>query len=275
MSLHSRPSLGVIGRVSLNDESRASLNAAENILQDLPEEDFRGRSSAARAKLQNRGSGGANPLLGNLLSEDDDEALAAGGRGSAASSSHLGGGSGSGSGRESSRLGGGSAADPTANPSTLEEQSWTTRCVYALLRLRWRDKVFDRAQPMAPQMYLFHNVGLYCHYAGIGFAYGIAGMALNFCFYVYEGDDNVCANSPSLVFLPWGFKIFYAMITDRWRPFGSRRRVWMVIGWAGGIACTVMLALIGEPSEINTGIWLGLSIATQAFLMIADVPADG
>ena len=57
--------------------------------------------------------------------------------------------------------------------------------------------------------------------------------------------------------------------------FGSRRRVWMVIGWAGGIACTVVLALIGEPSEINTGIWLGLSIATQAFLMIADVPADG
>ena len=56
-------SLGVIGRVSLNDESRASLNAAENILQDLPEEDFRGRSSAARAKLQNRGSGGANPSL--------------------------------------------------------------------------------------------------------------------------------------------------------------------------------------------------------------------
>ena len=37
----------------------------------------------------------------------------------------------------------------------------------------------------------------------------------------------------------------------------------------------VVLALIGEPSEINTGIWLGLSIATQAFLMIADVPADG
>ena len=61
-------------------------------------------------------------------------------------------------------------------------------------------------------------------------------------------------------------KIFYAMITDRWRPFGSRRRVWMVAGWAGGVGCTVILALIGDSCSVNT--WLALSIATQACLMV-------
>jgi hypothetical protein len=121
--------------------------------------------------------------------------------------------------------------------------------------------------------YRFHNIGLYCHYAGIGVGYGIAGIALNFCFYFYNGSDNVCANAPSLVFLAWGFKIFYAVATDRFRPFGSRRRVYMTWGWAGAVGCTVVLAIIGDTCTVET--WLGLSIATQAFMMLADVPADG
>mgnify|MGYP001414421789 CR=1 FL=1 len=67
MSLHSRPSLGVLGRVSLNaaeeQSSRVSLNAADSIA-DLPAEDFRmSRKSAGK----NRGS---NPLLGSLLDEE-------------------------------------------------------------------------------------------------------------------------------------------------------------------------------------------------------------
>jgi len=154
-------------------------------------------------------------------------------------------------------------------------------------------------------MYRFHNLGLYCHYAGIGFGYGIAGIALNckmspppraidmlgscpahshsrppsapllflVCFYFYEGSDNVCADAPSLIFLAWGFKIFYAIMTDRWRPFGSRRRVYMTWGWMGAIGCTLVLALIGDTCSVST--WLGLSIATQACMMLADVPADG
>jgi len=121
--------------------------------------------------------------------------------------------------------------------------------------------------------YRFHNIGLYCHYAGIGVAYGIAGICLNFCFYFYDGSDNVCANAPSLVILPWGFKVFYAIATDRFRPFNSRRRVYMKCGWAGAVGCTLILALIGDTCSGTT--WLGLSIATQACLMLADVPADG
>jgi hypothetical protein len=93
------------------------------------------------------------------------------------------------------------------------------------------------------------------------------------CFYFYGGSDNVCANSPSLVFLAWGFKIFYAIGTDRWRPFGSRRRVYMTWGWIGAIGCTVILAIFGDDCTVE--FWLAMSIATQAFMMLADVPADG
>ena len=121
--------------------------------------------------------------------------------------------------------------------------------------------------------YRFHNIGLYCHFAGLGLCYGVSGIAQNFCFYFYDGSDNVCANAPSLIFLAWGFKIFYAMLTDRFRPFNSRRRVYMKCGWAGVVGCTLILALIGDTCNAQT--WLGLSIATQACLMLADVPADG
>ena len=120
--------------------------------------------------------------------------------------------------------------------------------------------------------YRFHNIGLYCHFAGLGLCYGVSGIAQNFCFYFYDGSDNVCANAPSLIFLAWGFKIFYAMLTDRFRPFNSRRRVYMKCGWAGAVGCTLILALIGDTCSGTT--WLGLSIATQACLMLADVPAD-
>jgi MFS family permease len=47
----------------------------------------------------------------------------------------------------------------------------------------------------------------------------------------------------------------------------------MTWGWAGAVGCTVVLAIIGDTCTVET--WLGLSIATQAFMMLADVPADG
>ena len=220
-----------------------SLNSASIV--DLPEEDFKSRPS----RQQQAVDGETNPLTSSLISQED--------------------GFGPGSHRSGSSI----TFDPMSNPSTLLDQSWATKVFYSFFCLEWHDMVFDRKKPLAPQMYYFHNVGLYCHYAAIGIGYGIAGLSLNFCFYYYEGSDNTCANSPSLVFLAWGFKIFYAIATDRYRPYGTRRRVYMKLGWLGAIACTVVLALFGD--ECTVEFWLGLSIATQAFMMLADVPADG
>jgi hypothetical protein len=46
--------------------------------------------------------------------------------------------------------------DPTANPSTFEEQGCLTRLWYTMFGLEWQDKVFDRDAPMAPQMCVAH-----------------------------------------------------------------------------------------------------------------------
>lgn len=47
----------------------------------------------------------------------------------------------------------------------------------------------------------------------------------------------------------------------------------MTWGWIGAIGCTVILAIFGDDCTVE--FWLAMSIATQAFMMLADVPADG
>ena len=42
--------------------------------------------------------------------------------------------------------------DPMANPSSFESQSYITKLVYSIFCLQWHDNVFDRHEPMAPQM---------------------------------------------------------------------------------------------------------------------------
>ena len=46
-----------------------------------------------------------------------------------------------------------------------------------------------------------------------------------------QGDPNLCANSSSITFFAWNFKIFFAILTDIYRPFGLRRKPWMLFGW--------------------------------------------
>jgi hypothetical protein len=135
------------------------------------------------------------------------------------------------------------------------------------------DDSFDRTLPIAPQMYTWNHIGLYAHYAAIGLNGGIQGIATNFCFYYYKGDQNVCANSASMIFIAWGFKVFYAMVTDSYRPFGMRRKPYMMLGWSLVLLITFIQAF--ASNSMNATTWLGLSIVVQFCLMIADVPADG
>ena len=132
---------------------------------------------------------------------------------------------------------------------------------------------FDSSKPLGPQMYQWEYLGLYAHYAGVGLCYGIQGLCLNFCYYYFGGENNVCANAPSMIFIPWGFKIFYAMACDSFRPYGMRRKPYMIIGWIGVLLLTLLLAFISDV--IDTRTWIGISILIQGFLMLADVPADG
>jgi hypothetical protein len=108
----------------------------------------------------------------------------------------------------------------------------------------------------------------------VGLLYGSAGTVLPFCAYVKNGEDQVCSTAPSLVFLAWNFKILFAIMTDMWRPWGYRRKAWMVLGW--GLALIVLFLLAIIPTEnLSVSAWLGLMMLTQGFVMLSDVPADG
>lgn len=127
--------------------------------------------------------------------------------------------------------------------------------------------------PIMPKMYTKDFIGLFAHYAGVGFQGGIQGLAYNFCAYSFVGSSNVCANSISIIFLPWSFKVLYAMVIDSYRPFGLRRKPYMIIGWIGVLLSTLVLCIFGTAISVSG--WLSLSMLSMFFLMIADVPADG
>jgi len=96
---------------------------------------------------------------------------------------------------------------------------------------------------------------------------------MNFCVYYFKGMPNLCSNAGSIMFIPWSFKLLYAIVTDSWRPLGLRRKPYMIAGWIGVLFITLLLACTITVIDADT--WLVFSILSNAFLMLADVPADG
>lgn len=124
-----------------------------------------------------------------------------------------------------------------------------------------------------PDMWSKEYIGLYCQYASIGLMYGSTGALIPFCAYVYEGPSNVCSNSRNIVTFAWNLKIFYAILVDSYRPFGMRRKPWMLAGWVGVLVLFLVLAFTAHDMSMYT--WLIMLLFTQAFAMLSDVPADG
>ena len=81
-----------------------------------------------------------------------------------------------------------------------------------------------------PDMWSLNFVGLYCQYAAVGLLYGTGGALIPFCVYTFEGPTNVCSNAKNITFFAWYVKIFFAILTDVYHPFGMRRRPWMLFG---------------------------------------------
>ena len=131
----------------------------------------------------------------------------------------------------------------------------------------------DPSKPLLPQMYQWNFIGLYAHYAGVGITGGLLAVSNSFCFYYYNGANNVCGTAPSIIAIAWGFKIFYGVGTDMWRPCGTRRKMYMIAGWMGVLAMLFILTV--GAAELDVHSWIGVNLVLQAFLMLADVPADG
>lgn len=101
----------------------------------------------------------------------------------------------------------------------------------------------------------------------------MVGTFLPFCTYVYDGPSNVCANAKNIVFFAWSFKLFYALLTDTFRPFGLRRKPWMIAGWSMVLVILLVLAITAD--RLTASSWLISLLFVQLFLMLSDVPADG
>lgn len=124
-----------------------------------------------------------------------------------------------------------------------------------------------------PNMWSKEYIGLYSQYAAVGLLYGSSGTLIPFCVYEFEGASNVCANAKNIVFFAWSFKIFFAILTDSFRPFGMRRKPWMIGGWS--IVLVILFALAFSAETMNVSVWLASLMLMQCFLMLSDVPADG
>lgn len=118
-----------------------------------------------------------------------------------------------------------------------------------------------------------HYIGLYCQYAAIGLLYGTSGALLSLCVYVYDGSPNLCANASNISFFAWSFKIVFAVITDVYRPFGLRRKPWMLFGWTFALLLLLVLTIVADKLDAST--WLIVLLLVQFFAMFSDVPADG
>jgi hypothetical protein len=124
-----------------------------------------------------------------------------------------------------------------------------------------------------PDMWSRDYIGLYSQYAAVGLIYGSTGTLLAFCVYAFDGASNVCSNAKNIVSFAWSFKIVYAIITDCYRPFGMRRKPWMLAGWTGVLIILFVLAFAAD--KMATSVWLISLMFLQIFLMLSDVPADG
>lgn len=171
-----------------------------------------------------------------------------------------------------------------------------------------RNNTLKPNAPPLPDMWSKHYVGLYSQYAigqylsylltysetvnkvfstchmknsdslpsldvAVGLLYGMSGTLVPFCSYVYNGDSNTCANARSIATLSWNFKLLYALLTDSIRPWGLRRKPWMVGGLS--VCLLLLLALALGAHTMSASSWLGTLVLLQAALMFSDVPADG
>ena len=88
----------------------------------------------------------------------------------------------------------------------------------------------------------------------------------------------MCINAYNIIIIPWNVKFFFAIVTDCYRPYGFRRRPYIITGWLGALAFTLILAILGTGlQEWSSGvyIWIAINFIIQMFLILADVSADG
>jgi hypothetical protein len=138
---------------------------------------------------------------------------------------------------------------------------------------KYIDDVENGATSDQLNIWTLDHIGLYCVYGAGGLLYGTCGTLSAFCVYVYHGQPNVCANTVNLYFFAWNFKIIYAIVEESFRPFGLRRKPWMIAGFSGVLL--ILAVLIASGPSISASNWIAACMMLQISYIIADVSADG
>jgi hypothetical protein len=107
----------------------------------------------------------------------------------------------------------------------------------------------------------------------LGLLYGSGGTITPFCVYTYDGETNICANAKNIATFAWSLKVFIGIGTDLFRPFGLRRKPYMITGWFFVLLLLLVLSITAESMSISG--WLTSQLFLQLFMMFSDVPADG
>ena len=127
-------------------------------------------------------------------------------------------------------------------------------------------------QPLLPDMWSSSYIALYAHYACVGMVGGLLSTVLQpYCLYVAEAQPNTCASLATYINLPFGFKLFYGMISDCLPIFGQHRKPYLVGGWFICFAAGLFGAMADEL-DLTTASSLFLAM-TIAYL-VADCAAD-
>ena len=133
----------------------------------------------------------------------------------------------------------------------------------------------DNVEFVTIDMWRRTNIGLYLHYAAVGLCDGLMyGTAKSFCYYAWSGNDNnTCSISGSVIQLAWNIKIFIAFACEGYRPFGMRRKPYIVVGWSVALILLFFTAIYIDQMGFYEYIFTAATI--EFFMMIADVNADG
>jgi len=146
-------------------------------------------------------------------------------------------------------------------------------------------------QPAIPDLWSASYVALYAHYACVGMVGGLLTTMLQpYCLYVIEAPpvgltalepqpsrlkidlpltraspawaQNTCASINTFINLPFGFKLFYGMVSDCVPIFGQHRKPYLVGGWGLCFAAALLGALSDELDlPTSSSLFLAMTVA--------------
>ncbi|KAE9351028.1 hypothetical protein PF008_g6150 [Phytophthora fragariae] len=106
----------------------------------------------------------------------------------------------------------------------------------------------------ALDLFALRNIGLFVNYVAVGAVHGLFQSLMYPYLNVYLNmDDYLAYSAERWLAIPWLLKVFFAMLSDGVPIKGSRRRVYMLIGWAICLLFSLILVVLPVETPYLTG----------------------